>query len=106
MSDHFATYLLKEKERTKGKKNVFQGRSYANLNGDTIKEALESGQVENFSSDPVESWRLMKTNFIRIADQYCPVKIYKIRNDRPLYFMDEISRAINERDLLFTKART
>lgn len=48
---------------------------------------------------------MMEDNYIKVADELCPGKSFKVSKDRPEYFTNKISQGISRRDYLFLKAR-
>lgn len=105
LSDHHATFIVRKKQREEKKPKRFEGRDYSRVSNDNVVALLDGCDSPTDFSDPDKAWEAMEENYLKVADELCPKKLFKIPNDRPEYFTVEISRGISKRDYLFLKAR-
>lgn len=108
VSDHLATFLVKKKGRTTKTAKRFEGRDYKKLTEEAVRSILKQNEYDRNETvvDPNRSWLILRNKFDRVNDLLCPVREYKIRNNRPEYFTSDISNLITARDNLFKKARS
>lgn len=105
LSDHFPTFVLKKKARETKTSKSFTGRCYKDLSRERVIHGLEKYDTGFATLDPNLWWESLETTYCKVADLVCPIKTFNIKQDRPVYFTDEVSRAIIIRDKLFKKAR-
>lgn len=106
LSDHFATFIIRKKLRGEKKSKCFTGRDYSKFCPEAVVSELNNNKVCLVETDPESSWDSMVESFSAVADKLCPMKTFKIKNDRPEYFNSALSEAIKDRDESFRKART
>lgn len=79
VSDHLATFLVKKKIREEKRRKIFKGRNYRSLTWDAIGDHLKGNLVLRKGDGPDAIWQTMESEFIRVADELCPVRIYDIK---------------------------
>lgn len=105
LSDHLPTFILKKKSRETNIYKSFSGRCYKNLSAESVSKCLGAHVTHNPAPDPDEWWDQLESNYLRVADTLCPLRLFEIKKDRPAFLTDEISKTIAKRDRLFKKAR-
>ena len=93
--------------RTKPNQVSFEGRSYKNLNLDSLLTNLNNLDWENFYTlnDPEQAWQVLQKEITEELDKQCPVRKSNIRHYVPDWIWPELKELIKDRDYFFKKAK-
>ena len=108
LSDHQPIFLLKKKEKNKGKlEQTFQGRSYRTYDKQKFVDNILAQRWNYFydAPDPSQAWEEMSRIITREADKQCPLRTYKIRHKKPCWLTNEILEIMKDRDYFYQKAK-
>ena len=108
LSDHQPIFLVKKKERNVGKaEQIFEGRSYRNYDKQKFIDNILAQKWTYFyeTQDPEKAWEEMQSIIIREADKQCPIRTYKIKNNKPCWLTNEILEQMKDRDYFYRKAK-
>ena len=101
VSDHLPVYLIRKKVKFPNDKIDFKGRSYKNLNKDTVENMLRNVDWTNFANLDVDScWKFMLENIMDILEKLCPEKNFKFARNRPNWLTNDLINLMKERDRL------
>lgn len=108
ISDHLPTFILKKKEKRVKTLHAFKGRKYANLESGRVTERLEETDIDlrENCKDPEQSWQLMQTAFLAVADEECPMTSFSIKTNKPPYLLGQVGKEMDYRDGLYHRARS
>ena len=107
ISDHLAVMVTRKKVALKKEKVEFKGRSYRNYNRENFQGNLENINWDGFyeERDPNRLWELMEGNILKVIDEMCPIKSFKVAKFREPWITNESIEAIKDKDRLLRKAR-
>ena len=106
VSDHMPVYIVRKKVKDKYPKIEFEGRSYYRFDEETFTDLLLREDwtfvYENRSLD--ETWDGFYKKVENILDDYCPIKKFRFRHDKPEWMSNELIEFIKDRDTAMKKA--
>lgn len=102
VSDHLPIYLSIKKPKETYTKVSFSGRSYALYDKVLFQSNLTKINWGRYygTFDVDEAWDILYTAILNECDRQCPIKEFKIRRNRPVWFSDEITELSCNRDEL------
>ena len=109
LSDHQPIFLLKKKKRNSEKcEQLFEGRSYRNYDKQKLGENISSQNWSFFydARNPEEAWEEMLRIITQEANKQCPVRQFRIKNDKPCWLVNELIEQMKDRDYFYTKAKS
>ena len=108
LSDHQPIFLLKKKDKH-GEKlgQQFEGRSYRNYNKQSFSDNILASDWSPFynAPDPSKAWDEMLSNIVKEADKMCPVRKFRIRNNKPCWLTNKLIEQMKDRDYFYRKAK-
>ena len=107
ISDHQPIFVTKKKLRTRPNQVSFKGRSYKNLNLDSLLTNLNNLDWEDFYTlnDPEQAWQILQKEITEELDKQCPVRKSNIRHYVPDWIGPELKELIKDRDYFYKKAK-
>lgn len=101
-SDHLPIYLTIKKQKELYTKTRFTGRSYSTYDKNILQTNLKDLNWGRFygTLDVDEAWSILFNSILTECDKQCPIKEFRIRRDRPIWFSDEITELSCNRDEL------
>ena len=109
ISDHLPVFVIKKKTREKKEFKYTTGRSYRNYVVEDFQNSI-LGHTDwklfwdNNVEDPEKLWDIMKDIILKCADNHCPMKRMKIRDDSPTWFSSEHIEELYYKDDLYNLA--
>ena len=101
ISDHLPIYLIRKKVKSPNEKIDFKGRSYKNINKDTMENMLRNVDWITFANLDVDScWNYLLENIMDILENLCPEKNFKFAKSRPNLLTNDLINLMKERDRL------
>ena len=101
ISDHLPIYLIRKKVKSPNEKIDFKGRSYKNINKDTMENMLRNVDWITFANLDVDScWNYLLENIMDILENLCPEKNFKFAKSRPNWLTNDLINLMKERDRL------
>ena len=99
ISDHLPIFLIRKKAKIKHQKVTFMGRSYTNLNTDSLSENLLSYTRNDFATNNIDScWNIMIHRIYHVVDKLCPLKDFKFAKEKPKWISDDLIELMKNRD--------
>ena len=107
ISDHQMILLTRKKIKTIHKKCAFTGRSYRNYNKNEFQDTLRNADWENFdnSNDVSDKWEILIDLINTIIDKKCPVKSYKVKQQKEPWITPPLLELIKDKDHALKKAK-
>ena len=110
ISDHLPTFFIKKKEKVKNSYSKFYGRSYVNYDIDTFQRAIRSHYLwhdfwELGIENPELLWDIVLKIIVDVANDHCPMKEMKFRDDSPEWITKDMVQEIFYKDYLYKKAK-
>ena len=107
ISDHLAVLVNRKKVGAKLEKVEFAGRSYKNYRKEEFQHNLINCDWDGFyaQNDPNRLWDIMEHIILDQANQFCPLKMFKVKALREPWITNEAVEAIRDKDRLLKKAR-
>lgn len=107
ISDHSPIIMIKKLIKCKNTSTSCRGRSFRRFDEEAFMHTICQSDWDQFDNtlDPNVAWRLMYTHFVKAADEHCPVKSFKIVQERPPYITQETVALINDREYNYRKAK-
>ena len=101
VSDHLPFAIVRKK-----KCSIHTGRSYFNYTKDAFSVSLVTHDWDLFYSltDTNKLWQLMLKYITTSLNELAPVRKFKFRNERPIWFSDELMEIIKDKDTLTQRA--
>ena len=99
VSDHLPIYFIRKKVKEKYNKIDFKGRSYKNLNKETVHGILEDIDWTLFAQMGVDDcWDYLYNNMKSILNKLCPEKNFKFAKNKPVWISNDLINIMKERD--------
>ena len=109
ISDHLPIFCIRKKVKAIKSKTEFNGRSYKELNVETLQAMLDEHDWNDIVNMNVDvGWEIMIDRIKNVIDLLCPVKTFKFSDNKPKRLTNDIILLMRERDRClrkFTKSR-
>ena len=107
VSDHLAVLVTRKKKATCKERVEFTGRTYKNYVKEDFQNALNDIDWGPFFEirEPNELWNLLENNILRLADNTCPIKKFRVSAQREPWVTNEAIEAIKDKDSLLKRAK-
>ena len=106
VSDHLPIALVRKKQRSVSKNVEFSGRSYLKYSIDNLRIMLNDFHWHDFYSltDVNALWKIFLSRLVKCLDKLAPIRKFKFKKDRPIWFTDELMELIKDKDTLMNRA--
>ena len=106
VSDHFPIALVRKKQRSVSKNVEFTGRSYLRFSLEEFHIMLHGYEWNDFHllNDVNELWKFFLSRIVLCLDKLAPIRKFKFKKDRPIWFTDELMELIKDKDTLMIVA--
>ena len=107
ISDHLPILLTLKKIKTKKKKCTFIGRSYRHYNKDIFQQKLREADWTMFdnSNTVTQKWNCLLKIIRMHIDAMCPLKSFKIKQEKELWISNQLIELIKDKDLALKRAK-
>ena len=85
---------------------MFSGRSYLRYSLDNLRTMLNEYRWNYFYSlnDVNALWKMFLSRLVTCIDKLAPIRKFKFKRDRPIWFTDELMELIKDNDTLMSRA--
>ena len=91
--------LSEEESKVITGKITFTGRSYRNLDFDTLSDELKLLDWSNFAENYTDKcWNIMSDGINTVIDKLCPLKDFKFAKDKSKWLSDVLIELMKNRD--------
>ena len=106
ISDHMPVYMVRKKTKDSYQKIEFEGRSYYNFDENVFINLLMDEDWDFvYGICPFDDvWDSFFKKVEKILDNYCPLKKFKFRHDKPEWMTNELVEFIKDRDAALNRA--
>ena len=107
ISDHQFIHLHRQHMPKTKTKMDFVGRSYKNYNKNTFCENLTRLDWNEYyaCNNPNNAWKFMVNHIVYTLDKMCPLKGFKIAQEKEPWISNEILEIIKDKDRLLRRAK-
>ena len=107
ISDHQPIFVIKKKQRTTPDTMNFTGRSYKNLDLDTLIDNLYKSDWAGLylHHDPELAWDFLYQKLTMELDKSCPIRKSRVRNYIPDWINPRLREMMKNRDYFYSKAK-
>ena len=107
ISDHQFIHLHRQHMPKTKTKMDFVGRSYKNYNKNTFCENLTKLDWNEYyaCNNPNNAWKIMVNHIVYTLDKMCPLKRFKIAQEKEPWISNEILEKIKDKDRLLRRAK-
>ena len=108
ISDHLAVAVVRKKKYKRIDKKInFEGRSYKNYNRVNFQNTLSNSDWARFyrETDPTILWDIMEKKILEQANNFCPIRSFKVKEIREPWITNEAIEALRDKNKLLQKAR-
>ena len=105
--DHMGIFITRKKKKIINKKVNFEGRSYKNYIKEDFQWSMINENWEEFYklNNVDEAWTFMKNVISKHIEEQCPIKNYKVNEQRDPWITNELLERILDKNRLLSKAR-
>ena len=106
VSDHLPIALVRKKQCFVSKNVEFSGRSYLRYSLDNLRTMLNEYKWNDFYSlnDVNVLRKIFLSRLVTCIDKLAPIRKFKFKRDRPIWFTAELMELIKDKDTLMSRA--
>ena len=106
VSDHLPIGIIRKKKCIAHSHSEFTGRSYIRYTKELFRKLLNDQNWDLFYSlrNVNDLWELMLKYITMSLDKIAPIRKFKFRIERPIWFSDELMETIKDKDTLMQRA--
>ena len=107
LSDHLLVHCSLKKHTPPKTKCSFTGRSYRNYNMEAFQQGIREANWDDYNHSGVvtEKWDIFENIIRENIDRMCPLKIFKIKQEKEPWVTNELIELIKDKDLILRRAR-
>ena len=107
LSDHQPIFVIIKKNRSQVDLKEFVGRSYKNLNLESLLGKLNNSDWQPLfaETNPEQAWDQLLSKLTTELDKVCPLKKSKIRDYLPDWINPQLREVMKDRDYFYQKAK-
>ena len=107
LSDHSAVYLRIKKIYIASSKSSFMGRSYRHYHPVQFRQNLVDLDWQDFNEcgNVDDQWNIFISKITSELDKMCPIKEFRVKNDRDPWISDYILECIKDKDCALKRAK-
>ena len=107
LSNHDKVYITCDKEIKTREKVSFKGRAMKSYTDEKLKTALYDANWGDYynSDDPTFLWTTIENLLVKILDEMCPVRTFRVREAKQEWDTEALLQQINDKDRLLARAR-
>ena len=107
LSDHLLILCSKQHIKIPKVKCNFIGRSYRNYDADVFKHNIIEANWENFDNNDTVTgkWEILEEIIRSNIDNMCPLKSFKIKQEKEPWITNELIEIIKDKDLALKRAK-